>query len=171
MSVDPTDVIADAITDSTTGYYQQVVPRAAAIKAVDALTAAGFRVVPAPDDDTRQAVADLVADHIHAGDVARSHDTPDLDPDEQAALRRIVRFHDRTAELLEAAYLGAELVAPPRREVPEVLVSFAKWADWYLEDGCRRDHHGYCQSHGLDEDCPVGPMREWLAAYLEGDTE
>lgn len=53
-----------------------------------------------------------------------------------------------------------------RQEVPEVLVTFAKWADWYLDDGCRRDHHGYCQSHGLDKDCPVGPMREWLAAYL-----
>lgn len=55
-----------------------------------------------------------------------------------------------------------------RREVPEVLLTFAKWADWYLEDGCRRDHHGYCQAHGLDKDCPVGPMREWLAAYLGG---
>ena len=50
--------------------------------------------------------------------------------------------------------------------VPEVLVTFAKWSDEYLDEGCRRDHHGYCQSHGLDEDCPVGPMREWLAAYL-----
>lgn len=38
------------------------------------------------------------------------------------------------------------------------LVEFAEWAAYYLsaQDGCRYDHHGYCQSHGLDDKpCPV----------------
>jgi hypothetical protein len=49
------------------------------------------------------------------------------------------------------------------RTAMEVLVPFARWADWYLENPCRFDHAGNCQAHGLDQICPVGPMRAWLA--------
>lgn len=76
-----------------------------------------------------------------------------------------------SGELLDALTAAGLQIVPvvdddTRQEVPEVVLAFCRWADWYLDDGCRRDHHGYCQSHGLDKDCPVGPMREWLAAYL-----
>ncbi len=44
----------------------------------------------------------------------------------------------------------------------DVLIPFARWADEYLDEPCRFDHDGHCQSHGLDEHCPVGSLREWL---------
>lgn len=33
----------------------------------------------------------------------------------------------------------------------------------YFAGNCRRDHHGYCQEHLLEEECTVGRMRDLLA--------
>ena len=30
------------------------------------------------------------------------------------------------------------------------------------DDPCRRDHHGYCQTHYLEEDCSVDAARKFL---------
>ena len=73
---------------------------------IDALAAAGFRVVPIVDDATRKEVERLVADQIRAAAVAAVHDSPDLSPEDRESLQRIISFHSRTAELLDAAYLG-----------------------------------------------------------------
>lgn len=41
----------------------------------------------------------------------------------------------------------------------------AEFADSYLEEECRLDHHGCCQAHGLaDAPCPVGEYR----AHIDG---
>lgn len=59
-----------------------------------------------PDDATRKEVERLVADQIRAAAVAAVHDSPDLSPEDRESLQRIISFHSRTAELLDAAYLG-----------------------------------------------------------------
>lgn len=43
------------------------------------------------------------------------------------------------------------------------LRAFTRWALAYLDEPCRYDHHGYCQSHALDPaPCPVEQMRSLL---------
>ena len=44
----------------------------------------------------------------------------------------------------------------------------------FRDDICRRDHHGYCQSHFLEEDCSKGSRVERLLkalSALEGEKE
>lgn len=37
------------------------------------------------------------------------------------------------------------------------------------EDPCSLDHHGYCQTHFLSEDCPIPAIRKVQAAADDGD--
>lgn len=57
---DPIDVIAEALADNGYGYWVDVSDVAQA--AFDALTKAGFQVVPIVEDEARQEVEELVAD-------------------------------------------------------------------------------------------------------------
>jgi len=72
--------------------------------------------VPALDDDTRREVltgmaygltaAALVTDHRRAAKVALERAASDNPDEPEDRLMRIARFHDATADLLAAAYLG-----------------------------------------------------------------
>lgn len=61
----------------------------------------------------------------------------------------------------------------------ERLAAMAAFADFYMGEDCEQDHHGYCQAHGLSENCDVGPYREttlrdainqWDEERLSGST-
>lgn len=76
--------------------------------------------------------------------------------------------HDALVALLAAerqrtSQLDEELQRA--RAEMDILVPFARWAAGYFDRPCEFDHHGYCQAHGLDQICPVGPIQEWLTAH------
>lgn len=104
---DPIDVsLHRAITVAVGGMLGYGPEPEIASVALETIEAAGFRVVPIVDDATRKEVERLVADQIRAAAVAAVHDSPDLSPEDRESLQRIISFHSRTAELLDAAYLG-----------------------------------------------------------------
>lgn len=69
--------------------------------------------------------------------------------------------------------LGLGYFWPKRRRAPQeetIIEAARELAEGFLADDCSYDHHGYCQSHGLDDaPCPVARIKEALV-QLGGST-
>jgi len=51
------------------------------------------------------------------------------------------------------------MTKPTKRQLVELLRNLVDYEE------CRTDHHGYCQTHRLEENCSVAEAREALEHY------
>lgn len=71
----------------------------------------------------------------------------------EAHANRVRKYSDRVMEL--------------RAERDELLVALKKLVAPH-DEPCRRDHHGYCQTHFLEEDCCVAEARSLIERIKGG---
>ncbi len=72
---------------------------------------------------------------------------------------------DKTIRRLESNYNNIQSNLSELEEQAQALVEIAKRFAEVNDEKCRKDHHGYCQAHYLEENCMVSDLKQTLEEY------